>query len=73
MQLWRRIGRQRWAKVTIGVAAAEYLRFVGSTTRFTLEPADIYDARRSRDAGHPRVLARPAFAGADRAQERASR
>jgi hypothetical protein len=28
--------------VTIGVAAAEYLRFVGKTTRFTLEPADIY-------------------------------
>ena len=42
MRLWRQIGRQRWAKVTIGVAAAEYLRFVGKTTRFTLEPADIY-------------------------------
>jgi lysophospholipid acyltransferase (LPLAT)-like uncharacterized protein len=42
MQFWRRIGRQRWAKVTIGVAAAEYLRFVGMTTRLTLEPADIY-------------------------------
>jgi lysophospholipid acyltransferase (LPLAT)-like uncharacterized protein len=42
MRLWRRIGRQRWAKVTIGVVAAEYLRFVGMTTRFTLEPADIY-------------------------------
>ena len=42
MRLWRQIGRQRWAKVTIGVAAAEYLRFVGKTTRFTLEPEDIY-------------------------------
>ena len=42
MRLWRQIGRQRWAKVTIGVVAAEYLRFVGSTTRFTLEPDDIY-------------------------------
>ncbi len=42
MRLWRQIGRQRWAKVTIGVVAAEYLRFVGKTTRFTLEPADIY-------------------------------
>ena len=42
MQFWRRIGRQRWAKVTIGVAAAEYLRFVGKTTRLTIEPADIY-------------------------------
>jgi lysophospholipid acyltransferase (LPLAT)-like uncharacterized protein len=42
MRSLRQIGRQRWAKVTIGVAAAEYLRFVGATTRFTLEPADIY-------------------------------
>ncbi len=42
MQLWRHIGKQRWAKVTIGTVAAEYLRFVGSTTRFTLEPDDIY-------------------------------
>src|ERR1700728_4780528 len=42
MDLWRRIGRQRWAKLTMGVVAAEYLRFVGMTTRFRLEPADIY-------------------------------
>ncbi len=42
MHFWRHVGEQRWAKVTIGVAAAEYLRFVGMTTRFTLEPADIY-------------------------------
>jgi hypothetical protein len=42
MQLWRKIGQQQWAKVTIGVVAAEYLRFVGMTTRFQLEPADIY-------------------------------
>jgi lysophospholipid acyltransferase (LPLAT)-like uncharacterized protein len=42
MELWRRIGRQRWAKLTVGVLAAEYLRFVGKTTRFQLEPADIY-------------------------------
>jgi lysophospholipid acyltransferase (LPLAT)-like uncharacterized protein len=42
MRVWRQIGRQRWAKVTIGVTAAEYLRFVGKTTRFTLEPEDIY-------------------------------
>src|SRR5208282_6061496 len=43
MQLWRHIRRQRWAKTTIGVAAAEYLRFVGMTSRFTLEPADIFE------------------------------
>src|ERR1700689_1075723 len=42
MRFRQRIGQQRWAKVTIGVIAAEYLRFVGMTTRFTLEPADIY-------------------------------
>jgi len=42
MRVWRQIGRQRWAKVTIGVVAAEYLRFVGMTTRFELEPADIF-------------------------------
>ncbi|MGB7034508.1 MAG: lysophospholipid acyltransferase family protein [Xanthobacteraceae bacterium] len=54
MQLWRQIGKQRWAKVTIGVVAAEYLRFVGMTTRFTLEPADIY-ARGEKDM--PIILA----------------
>ena len=42
MQWLKQIGRQRWAKVAIGVGAAEYLRFVAKTTRFTLEPADIY-------------------------------
>jgi lysophospholipid acyltransferase (LPLAT)-like uncharacterized protein len=54
MRLWRRIGRQRWAKVTIGVTAAEYLRFVGMTTRFTLEPADIYERG---EADMPIILA----------------
>jgi lysophospholipid acyltransferase (LPLAT)-like uncharacterized protein len=29
--------------VTVGFLAGEYLRFVGATTRFTLEPSDIYD------------------------------
>jgi len=33
MKFWRRIGRQRWAKVAIGVAAAEYIRFVDKTVR----------------------------------------
>jgi hypothetical protein len=54
MGLWRRIGQQRWANATIGIVAAEYLRFVGTTTRFTLEPADIY-ARGERDM--PIILA----------------
>ena len=44
MQLWRHVTRQRWVKVAVGVAAAEYLRFVGSTSSsVTLEPADIYE------------------------------
>jgi lysophospholipid acyltransferase (LPLAT)-like uncharacterized protein len=43
MNLWRYVGQQRWAKVTVGVAAAEYVRFVVFTSRFTLEPADIYE------------------------------
>jgi lysophospholipid acyltransferase (LPLAT)-like uncharacterized protein len=42
MQLWRHVGELQWAKVTIGVIAAEYLRFVGMTTRFRLEPEDVY-------------------------------
>jgi lysophospholipid acyltransferase (LPLAT)-like uncharacterized protein len=42
MQFLRRIGRQRWAKVMIGVTAAEYLRLVGKTTRFAIEPPDVY-------------------------------
>jgi len=54
MGFLREIGRQRWAKVTIGVTAAEYLRFVAATTRFTLEPEDIY---RRGEADMPIILA----------------
>src|SRR6202051_1170123 len=54
MGLLRHVGRQRWAKVTIGVAAAEYLRFVGMTTRFTLEPDDVYERG---EADMPIILA----------------
>ena len=43
MKLWRRIGRQPWAKTAIGVGAAEYVRFVGKTTRLTIEPPDALD------------------------------
>ena len=43
MQFWRRIGRQQWAKTTLGVVAAEYVRFVGKTTRLTVEPPDAWD------------------------------
>jgi lysophospholipid acyltransferase (LPLAT)-like uncharacterized protein len=54
MGFWRDIGRRQWAKLTIGVAAAEYLRLVGATTRFTLEPDDIY---RRGEADMPIILA----------------
>src|SRR5271168_1411036 len=43
MKLWRHIRRSRWVTAAIGVAAAEYLRFVGMTTHFTFEPADVYE------------------------------
>jgi lysophospholipid acyltransferase (LPLAT)-like uncharacterized protein len=43
MKFWRRIGRQQWAKTAIGVGAAEYVRFVGKTTRLTIEPPDALD------------------------------
>jgi lysophospholipid acyltransferase (LPLAT)-like uncharacterized protein len=54
MRLWWHIGRQRWAKAAVGITAAEYLRFVGITTRFTLEPADIYERG---EADMPIILA----------------
>lgn len=33
-----------WVQTVIGVTAAEYLRLVRHTTRFAIEPADIYDS-----------------------------
>jgi lysophospholipid acyltransferase (LPLAT)-like uncharacterized protein len=43
MKLWKRVGRQRWAQVTIGIAAAEYLRLVALTNRTVVEPRPVYD------------------------------
>jgi len=43
MDLWRRISRQHWAKVAIGVTAAEYIRFVDRSVRLVIEPADAYE------------------------------
>ena len=43
MAFGRRLKQQRWVRKTIGVAAAEYLRLVWKTSRFTLEPADFYE------------------------------
>ncbi len=39
----KRLTSAPWVQKTIGIAAAEYLRFVWSTTRFALEPSDIYE------------------------------
>ncbi len=39
----KRLGRKRWVQVTVGTLAAEYLRLVEKTSRFTLEPADGFD------------------------------
>jgi lysophospholipid acyltransferase (LPLAT)-like uncharacterized protein len=44
MSLWKqRIGQARFVQATIGTLAAHYLRLVWKTSRFTLEPADIYE------------------------------
>jgi lysophospholipid acyltransferase (LPLAT)-like uncharacterized protein len=43
MLSWRRIARSRGVQKAIGVTAAEYLRFVWKTTRFQVEPPDIYE------------------------------
>lgn len=53
-RLRRRIVRTRWVQTAIGALAAHYLRLVWRTSRFTVEPADIYD-RVDRDV--PLILA----------------
>jgi lysophospholipid acyltransferase (LPLAT)-like uncharacterized protein len=42
VKLARRFTDKPWLQRTIGVAAAEYLRLVWKTSRFTLEPANFY-------------------------------
>jgi lysophospholipid acyltransferase (LPLAT)-like uncharacterized protein len=43
MAFLKRFARSRLVQTTIGVVAAEYLRFVWNTSRSVLEPADIYE------------------------------
>lgn len=43
MSVSRRIATQPWAQKTIGILAAEYMRFVRFTSRFICEPADFYE------------------------------
>lgn len=42
MKFGRRLTQKRWVQKTAGVAAAEYLRLVWMTSRFTMEPAEAY-------------------------------
>lgn len=39
----KRLASAPWVQKTIGIAAAEYLRLVWHTTRFKLEPANVYE------------------------------
>ena len=39
----RELTRSQWVQSATGLAAAHYLRLVWQTTRFTLEPADVYE------------------------------
>ncbi len=39
----RDLGRTRWVQYTAGFIAAEFLRFVWRTNKFTLDPPDIYE------------------------------
>jgi len=40
----KRLGRTRLAQAALGTLAASYLRLVWNTSRFQLDPADIYEA-----------------------------
>jgi lysophospholipid acyltransferase (LPLAT)-like uncharacterized protein len=42
-KLLRNILRSRWFQRAVGFLAAEFLRFVWLTNRFTYEPADVYE------------------------------
>ena len=40
---WRRLSQLPWVQKAVGVAIAEYLRLVWNTTRFRLEPPDVFE------------------------------
>jgi lysophospholipid acyltransferase (LPLAT)-like uncharacterized protein len=42
-QFFRRLARSPTAQQVIGIAGAEYLRFVWRTSRLVIEPADLYE------------------------------
>jgi lysophospholipid acyltransferase (LPLAT)-like uncharacterized protein len=43
MALFRRLRHAPWMQTAMGMGAAEYLRLVWYTSRFVLEPADVYE------------------------------
>lgn len=43
MSVFKRIASAPWFQHAVGVTAAEYLRLVRNTSRFAIEPVDIYD------------------------------
>ena len=48
MSSWhKRIGRQPWLQTSLGTLAAGYLQLVWKTSRFRVEPPDIYDSVKS--------------------------
>jgi lysophospholipid acyltransferase (LPLAT)-like uncharacterized protein len=54
VKLARRITNTRWVQRAIGITAAEYLRLVWKTSRFTSEPPDFY---RLYDMQQPVIVA----------------
>ena len=60
----RRLARARWVQKTIGILAAEYLRFVNLTSRTVTVPGDIYERAGRGPAGHHRDVAWSALHGA---------
>jgi len=42
-KFFRNVMRSSWVQRALGMLAAEYLRFVWLTTKFSYEPADVYD------------------------------
>jgi lysophospholipid acyltransferase (LPLAT)-like uncharacterized protein len=54
MRLSRRLKNKPWVQKTVGVMAAEYLRFVWTTSRFAMEPAEPY---RLYEAQQPVIIA----------------
>jgi lysophospholipid acyltransferase (LPLAT)-like uncharacterized protein len=54
MALRRRLKNQRWVQRMVGVLAAEYLRLVWNTSRFTMEPVEPY---RMYESEQPVIIA----------------